>query len=245
MTVARKPRPAKREFTSVVADIARVALGHRDPYWPTEPKEIHYTALKLWQQSLIRWERSYLSLFSPQRWQRLFDCPSSVLWTKDLISLRGQRPRARFCYESWLCPFCYCREIVKFLRPFENRRFFVHTYSRSFTDPHSAWARGGEIGQQLLEQHKGFACWRQVYPCYDRTTAGGGRRVDWVFQGTWLYPGTDSLEANADRLIEALAYPIGTLTNDVSIHEIVEGRDFMRHHQGRMRRGCYRDSTEE
>lgn len=236
----RAERPAIREFTSLPADIARHALGvfHND--WPSEPKEMHFLAVKLWRETIGKWFIGSPYEFPMKKWVLMNQCPSSLLWTPKLISMGGRKPRARFCRETWLCPFCYCREIVKFLGPFENRRFSVRTYQQDFYDPNVAWQYTSEIGESLLEQHNGYAVWRQVYPFYNRTD--NLCRVGWALRATWLYPGDNSLARNADQLIQALGYPMGTLTSDVSIHEVTDGMRFMRHHQGRMRRGCYRDT---
>lgn len=229
-------RAAKRPFGSVAAQISREALWWNERQnWPSELAAANRKLAYQWQKSLTAWAYEAPEAFTPSAWGLMRQCASSVYWSPALVSKEGKPPRARFCYQRWLCPFCYGREIVKFLRPFENERIHVHGYQVGCWSFEEAWAISESQTKEFLSRHGAVACWRQVLASAMPFTSEIRSYNLWA---VWIMPGFGSLDSYANKLIESLAYPVLTL-DDFPWWTVKPAADWMRTHKGRVWAGKY------
>lgn len=226
--MAKAVRPVKRLFNSPVSNVAAWALQDLAPEQFVDPKEIHWMVLRNWRTAVDRWYREYDTFWTPSQWNFMKGCDTSLLWTPRLVAKRGQRPQARFCHQRWLCPFCYGREIVAFLRPFESRTFQMYRVEFQAYNPETIWSRFLEISTDLHRRYGAVASWRYAHRCTDI----------WVGGGLWLYPGQFTLSELETELVKALAYPYGVLST--SMEYLVSYLNFMGSHRGRELSGEYR-----
>lgn len=234
-------REIKRAFGSVPAQISAMALRILRPEWCLEPVSLHHEIVALWQSALTFWESELREPDPPPtpwpegRWARMRRCHSSLVWTPSLVRTSKRKVSARFCGVKWLCPFCYGREIVKFLRPFEHRRFSICSEVEWTEDPAAVWSKCESLNATMTARHGALANWRYVgLP----STVTGTPIVP--VRTVWLYPGGGTLVDQMGELAEALAYPIGILES--SLYHVIPFLDFMKTRRGRIWTGHYRNS---
>jgi len=228
--VVKAARAARRPFNSPVSRIAAWALQDLAPDQYAGRQEIHWMVAKQWRTAVDNWYREAPNFWGDGRWNLMKCCNTSLFWTPRLVSSKGHKPRAKFCCQRWLCPFCYSREIVKFLQPFATRKFQVYSDMLTGLSAESVWSQFAGISDTLKHEHGALASWRYVYKL-----ALTGM---WVGRGAWLFPGRNSIIDLESVLIEALAYPYPILTD--TLEYLTPYLTFMAKHRGREVSGYYR-----
>lgn len=231
--MTRVDREAKRPFKSLTAQIAAMALRYYRREWDVDEVTLNHEVRNAWRAALDRWQREDPERWTEARWNVLRNCHSSIFWTPKLLRVQGRRPVAKFCSLRWLCPFCYSREIVSFLRPFENRRFSIfeeEAWAKDLDSVEQLWSQCNEVNGRMAKQHDAIANWRYI------GSAGEG----WLLRTVWLYPGPNTFQSQDAALGKAFAYPIGFL--ECELEHIEPMLTFMHNHKGRVWAGRYRKS---
>ena len=175
-------------------------------------------------------------------WSKLHGCPSSLLWGPHVARRNNGSTVARFCWHRWICPFCYGRELARFLVPFESLRFTLR--AQIFAEEASdAWHTAELRSLSFRRRFGGVATWRYIVPTMRMMRLDGPSRPTWLLNATWLYPGELTFAQQEGYLMEAFAYPIGLL--DSTADAIKLFCEFMHTHKGRSKAGCYRNAQEE
>lgn len=230
--MAKAGRPARRPFNSSVSQVAVWALQELAPEQFTKPNDLHWMILRDWRTATGCWYGEESDYWTNSQWRLMEGCDTSLLWSPRLVSIGGRRPRARFCRQRWLCPFCYGRELVAFLRPFSGRNFQFHSSELMEPSSTTIWARFQAESTQLNRAHGAVATWRYAYPASDI----------WVGRATWLYPGSSTFSQLGSRLAQSLAYPYGVLS--MTLRQLSPYLTFMKSHRGREVIGEYREERQ-
>ncbi len=201
--MARAVRPAKRPFNSPAADVAAWALQELAPEQFSVRKQTHWMVLRDWHAAVAGWKCEHPDFWLPNRWDLMRSCDSSLLWTPRLVAATGCQPKSRFCCQRWLCPFCYGREVVTFLRPFVQRNFQIHTDVLTQAEPEAIWSQFQATSVKLNQTHGAVASWRYAYKTAENF---------WIGRGAWLFPGPHTFAELSPELAAALAYPSSILS---------------------------------
>jgi hypothetical protein len=237
-TVTRRLRDPKRPFTSDVAEIARFALQVWAQEQFLDPKDLSGSLVVLWRNAVQNWYKQDPEFRTAKVWNKMLGCPSSVFWTPRLVESRLGPAAARFCCQSWICPFCYSREIVQFLRPLEDLRFELESNRENSWDPVPAWQASQARSATLSREHGGCMSWRYAVRSDDHAHPGL-----WTIWSVWIYPGDWTLAQQREYLATAFAYPYGLL--DAGFNHVRPGLEFMQTHRGREVTGIYRKLKKE
>lgn len=226
----------RRPFCSDIAQAAFWALGYEfEEHFPT-PQDLHWRLAPMWQAAVERWALPESNLFEPHRIRAMQCCPSSLVWSSGFRRSQAKPSKSRCCHQRWLCPFCYGREIVQFLRPFQHGTFDV-TWSRTRTSDcvESLWDVE-QYSRKLQARHGAVATWRTVCPDSD----------GYLTRAVWIHPGSNerlSFMPTRVRLANAFAYPLTLLTAHADL--IYQYTQFTASHRGRSVSGAYRQRKKD